>query len=100
MEEDKKVWIMLRISFWAMVGFTILIYIFPILWYSTPIYLTYYVLFIIGSIIFTFVTSLIHLRRYKQKGFAITALVISSLYLLYNLFFIFMGMVMAMMGLV
>jgi hypothetical protein len=31
------------------------------------------------SIIATFVLSIIHLKRYKQKGFAVTALVISSI---------------------
>jgi len=34
------------------------------------------------SVIFTFTTSIIHLTKYKQKGLAITALVLSSYLLL------------------
>lgn len=33
-------------------------------------------------VIFVFVNSIIHLTKYKEKGFAITALVISSFYIL------------------
>jgi hypothetical protein len=45
----------------------------------------------LGSIIATFVLSIIHLRRYEQKGLAVTALVISSI----GVLLVFIGMLSA-----
>lgn len=74
--QDGKVWIWTRASFYFMIGlwilamfisyeeFTPLVWIFSLLWMS--------------SAICTFVLSIVHLTKYKEKAFAITALVISS----------------------
>lgn len=43
----------------------------------------------VSSIIFCFVTSIIHLKKYNKKGFAITSLVISSILI----FVIFIGFI-------
>ena len=49
---------------------------------STGAVITLLSLLWFAAIIFNFVTSIIHLVRYKQKAFAITSLVISSILLL------------------
>jgi len=70
------VWYGLRVSFWIMVGIWGLeILIAP---GSFAGGLQIAVIWAI-SIIFTFVVSIIHLVKYKKKGLAITALVISSI---------------------
>jgi hypothetical protein len=96
--ENKKgkktfVWKSLRISFWVMIGLYIASLILNrfipnatnLVTSTSPMLL--WILIIIGlvqgiAIIFTFVTSIIHLRKYKEKTFAIVALVLSSLSLL------------------
>ena len=77
-EEQKGfVWYSLRISFLIMI-------LFFIISLSLPLFLTSLVnlLFII-SLLFTFVVSIIHLFKQKKKAFAIVALVISVLFILF-----------------
>ena len=71
------VWYSLRISF-------LLMFLFFIISLSLPLFLTSLVnlLFII-SLLFTFVVSIIHLFKQKKKAFAIVALVISVLFILF-----------------
>jgi heme/copper-type cytochrome/quinol oxidase subunit 4 len=82
--KNKKLWINTRISFWLMVAF----------WMAASLVLsvneestTGLMLSVIacGLVISTFVMSILHLRTYKQKGFAVTALVISSMGILFML---------------
>jgi hypothetical protein len=73
------IWRSLRISFWVMVGTFLLSF-----WSeSFPTFLIYFVNIICYlSILFTFVVSIIHLTKYKEKRFAIVSLVVSSLIIL------------------
>ncbi|MCK9569260.1 hypothetical protein M0R72_10005 [Candidatus Pacearchaeota archaeon] len=78
--KDKKfIWKSLRIAFWIMIGTFLLSF-----WSeSFPTYLSYPVNIVCYiSIIFTFVVSIIHLTKYKEKILAIIALVSSSLIIL------------------
>jgi hypothetical protein len=77
--EKKFVWKSLRISFWVMVGTFLLSF-----WSeSFPTFLIYVVnIGCYASILFTFVVSIIHLTKYKEKTFAVIALVSSSLIIL------------------
>lgn len=82
-KENKKnkefVWKGLRIGFWTMVV-TFLISFFSAkmpLWLANAVSIICYI-----SILFTFIISIIHLTKYKEKTFAIITLVISSLIIL------------------
>ena len=86
MEENKGVWLATRLCFYLM----------AVSWVFSAVILAVDEENILGSIfsvllvlliIPTFVLSIIHLRRYKDKGVAVTALVISSV----GLFFVFIG---------
>ena len=79
-EENKKLWKATRILFYTTMGFWLLSY-FIVLENSILFALSWIVLGIS-----TFVCSIIHLIKYKEKSFAITALVITSI--LNILFFI------------
>ncbi|MFA7708222.1 MAG: hypothetical protein WCX73_04695 [Candidatus Pacearchaeota archaeon] len=70
-----KLWYFLRISFWVMIATWALIALLP----DTTGYLDIINVIWIITLIFTFVTSIIHLVKYKEKAFAITALVIASI---------------------
>ena len=50
------------------------------------------------TIVNTFVCSIVHLTKYKQKGFAITALVISSIWVLMLLGGFLMGFLIGLYG--
>ena len=76
-KQDKRIWGHVRISFWLMIGLWGVSIIFESLALSLFFSLTW-----IATIIFNFVNSIRHLRKYKEKGFAITSLVISSIFLL------------------
>jgi len=83
-EQSKGVvWYGLRISFWTMVllwlGFAIISPTAEEYWQGGTILFT---LIWCGSGIFCFVTSIIHLTKYKKKAFAITSLVLSSYFIL------------------
>jgi len=72
-EEKGYVWVGLRVGFWAMI----------VCWVVAMIELidpenVVFALLWVGLIIHTFVVSIIHLTKYKQKGLAVTSLVISS----------------------
>lgn len=70
----------LRISFYYLVIMWILFAVFDVdMWEGTNAIIT--LLWFISGI-WTFVVSIIHLNVFKQKAFAITALVISSIFLL------------------
>lgn len=72
------VWYSMRISFWAIWATMVLFYVLP-----EEGALQYLVsLIYIIAIPFAFVTSIVHLCVYKQKAFAIVALVLSSLMLM------------------
>jgi hypothetical protein len=63
--------------------------------------LNYFILMImIADIVAVFVLSIVHLRKYREKGFAITSLVISGLLLLFYLVAFFTGFIIGMMELV
>ncbi len=74
-EKKNFVWYSLRISFILMVALLIFSLIFPNI---KNIFLN--IIFLV-SLIFALITSVIHLVKYKKKGFAIVALVVSSLIL-------------------
>jgi hypothetical protein len=84
-EKIKKgfVWYGLRAGFWTMIGFWFL----NILWVSflfdieSNAYFAFWLIWIV-SVIFTFVLSIIHLTRYKQKALAVTSLVFASFLIL------------------
>jgi DMSO/TMAO reductase YedYZ heme-binding membrane subunit len=84
-EKIKKgfVWSGLRAGFWTMLGFWLL----NILWLSfifnaeSNAYFVFWLLWI-ASVIFTFVLSIIHLTKYKQKALAVTSLVFASFLIL------------------
>ena len=75
-EKKKKfIWNSLRVSSWTMIGVWALNLIFGIVDNDETFILA--ILWII-SIIFTFVVSIIHLTKHKNKAFAILSLVLSS----------------------
>jgi hypothetical protein len=78
------VWYGLRISFWVFVIIWALTMILP-LDPEGSFFLSLSVLWLILTL-FTFVVSIIHLTKYKQKALAIVALVISSIGLVLLLF--------------
>jgi hypothetical protein len=92
MEKKQKqfVWNGLRISFWIMIA---LWGLFTITNYPTENLDILSWVWVISAIA-TFVLSIIHLVKYKQKTFAITSLVISSIWV----FIFIIGMIIGIMG--
>ena len=88
------VWLGLRISFWVMVGLRLITTIYgyanPNGTYTSSFWMVISIIWII-SVIFTFVVSIIHLTKYKEKALAIVALVISSLFVLLVIFGVLSG---------
>ena len=78
--KNKKLWKATRIMFYITIG------LWPLVYFSIFEGSISFALIWIGSSITTFVCSIIHLIKYKEKTFAITALVISSIF--NTLFFI------------
>jgi len=83
-EIDYRVWNRTRTSFfWMVATWFISAFIFLLAAIGdVPEMMILYFVFVfihIGLIISTFVLSIMHLRRYKEKGLAVTALVFSSL---------------------
>lgn len=67
----------LRISFWVMIGLWLISY--SITEYNINSNARILLgLVWVASTVFTFITSIIHLTKYKRKGMSITSLVISS----------------------
>ncbi|HTZ41768.1 MAG TPA: hypothetical protein VMC07_00990 [Candidatus Omnitrophota bacterium] len=94
------IWMGLRIGFWTLIGLYVISlaisFIYPKMSLSNNT-----LLLIIGGIqtlavFFTFVVSIIHLKKYKNKAFAIVALVISSLFILIFLLSFLGGLLIAM----
>ena len=56
-------------------------------------------LLVCASIVGTFVLGIIHLIRYREKGFAITSLVISSIYLVIFAVAFIIGLIIGIMAL-
>lgn len=87
------VWLGLRIGFWVMVAFLVISVIYGII--NPTLSNTPLLLIISGimdiSIIFTFVVSIVHLTRYKEKALAIVALVISSILVLWIILALILG---------
>jgi len=73
---QSMIWYGLRISFWIMIAYFIFSFIYPDL-ESIGVILLIDIIGLIASV-YTFVTSIVHLTIFKQKTFAITALVLSS----------------------
>ncbi len=98
--EKSFIWRGLRISFWVMVGLWVVSIILGIAKSSLSTSAVGIILGIIFfiSIIFTFVVSIIHLIKYKQKGFAITALVISSVSILFELLSMIIALLIGLNG--
>lgn len=88
-ENKKFIWYGLRISFLIMVGCWLLsiVVTIPEDTFANWLFLIAWM----ASIIFTFVFAIIHLTRYKQKGLAITSLVLSSWLILMFLVGIVLG---------
>lgn len=59
----------------------------------------FFLLLVCACIFGTFVLSIIHLIRYKEKGFAITSLVISSIYVLLFAIGFLIGLIIGIMAL-
>jgi len=66
-------WYSLKISFWIMIFFWIFTYVIP----ANEGRGLFFGLLFIASVIFTFIVSIIHLTKHKEKVFAIISLVIS-----------------------
>ena len=88
-KETKKkifVWYGLRVGFWSTIGlwvfFIIIESLIPV---NSGLYIFLSTIWVV-SIIFTFVVSIIHLVKYKNKAFAILALIVPSLLVLATLF--------------
>ncbi len=79
-EKIKKgfVWYGLRAGFWTMIG----CWAISIFLSGEEIFYFAFWLFWIASVIFTFVLSIIHLTKYKQKALAVTSLVFASFLIL------------------
>jgi len=92
------IWKYMRISFWAMI---IIFIIFVLAGEKTivnePIEMLLSSVWIV-AVIFCFVTSIIHLKEHKQKAFAVTALVFSSLLLLLAIFSLIVGILLGLAG--
>lgn len=80
------IWNGLRVGFWVMIGFWAISIAFNFI--TLEKFIANNVLYLVLSIIwmvdvfFTFIISIIHLTKYKEKGLAVTALVISSILIL------------------
>lgn len=85
MEKNKNIWYATRACFWAMVCFWVLASL--VLAVDEGIVGLLLSMIACGFVIATFVLSILHLRRYKEKGLAVTAIVISSL----GIFIMFFG---------
>lgn len=88
--KPSTIWFYTRVSFWLMIMLWIVSGIIESLATIEFIESTRYLifsLFFVGFVISTFVLSIIHLTKYREKGLAITGLVISSI----GLLFVFMG---------
>ena len=81
--QDKSVWNWTRMSFWSMIVIWVLVSLFGYPVSNVGFLLVAFIF--VGLVISTFVLSIIHLTKYKEKGLAITALVISSIGLLFVL---------------
>ncbi|MFA5071578.1 MAG: hypothetical protein WC511_04405 [Candidatus Pacearchaeota archaeon] len=77
--EKKFVWKSLRISFYVMIATFLISLAEP--WIPTWLLYTVSAIWYL-SLLFTFIMSIVHLTKYKEKIFAIVALVISSLLIL------------------
>jgi hypothetical protein len=90
-EKIKKgfVWYGLRAGFWTMIGcwFLSIVVTIPEDTFVDWLFLIVW----IASVIFTFVVAIIHLTKHKQKGLAITSLVLSSWLILMFLVGIILG---------
>jgi hypothetical protein len=75
--KNQFVWTALRICFWSMIGIWIIIVTFTNIEEVTLLSQVWMAL-----ILATFTLSIMHLIKYKQKAFAIVALVITSFWLL------------------
>jgi len=84
-EKIKKgfVWYGLQAGFWVMIGFWVLNIIFMSSLFNIEpnVYIVFWVLWI-ASVVFTFVLSIIHLTKYRQKALAVTSLVLASFLIL------------------
>ena len=78
MAKKAFVWYGTRIGMWLIVFLWIIAAVYPNFFLSYPLFA---VLFL-GIVICTFVSSIVHLNKYKEKSLAIVALVISSLFLI------------------
>lgn len=94
-EGKGRIWGHVRISFGFMVGMYILSFVFTSwaeqFWFAVSW---------IAMTIFNFVNSIRHLRKYKEKVFAITSLVISSIFLLLMALGFMFGIIMAIAELI
>jgi len=88
MEKNKKIWSYTRYGFWTMIGLWVLSMVSTIFSESIIFGVIW-----IGVTIFTFINSIRHLTHYKEKGLAITALVISSFLILLFLIGILYGII-------
>ena len=87
------IWYGLRFSFWLMIA----LFVISIFLYDNPEDPTTIIFGLLQSIIiiYVFVTSIIHLKRYRRKGFAITSLILSSILVLIILVAFIVGVVLS-----
>ncbi len=76
-EEDKNLWNHTRVGFYTMISMFILS-MFLSKYYETNGYVWFSIGWVIVTI-FTFICSIRHLNKYKQKRLAITSLIISGI---------------------
>lgn len=87
--ENGTLWMTLRISF-SLLIISIVSMFFSL--YNMNISFYFFCFFLSGiALLTTFITSIMHLNRYKEKNFAIVTLVISSLMLIFGLFATIIG---------
>jgi hypothetical protein len=89
-QKKTKIWAYLRISFWSMLGLLVI----WILATAQVIPMQNPIGRILGlawfaAVIASFVLSLIHLRRHKEKTLAIVALALSSLVIIMQIVYLF-----------
>lgn len=90
MEED-GVWTWTRVGFYSMLALYVVVFFLPESFFET----TTGGLLILAmgvSIFGTFILSVIHLVKYPEKGLAVTALVLSSIFGLFYMIGVFAGM--------
>lgn len=73
-QRTEFIWMGLRIGFWMMIGLWVVMMYLPENLISDSVAFLWF-----ADSIFVFVVSIIHLSKYRQKAFAITSLVISSI---------------------